>query len=450
MTTHTVPLDEPPRPVPARRRWSVHVVAGPDEGKEIEIGERLLIIGASRDADLILRDASVSRAHLEMQARGSGVLVRDRGSTNGTFHRGARITEVITDEPAVFRAGRTTLVVDRDAGETGEATLRSARFHGLVGASAPMRTLFAHLRRLAASEAPLLLLGETGTGKELAAAAIHEESRRCSGPMIVVDCTTLQRELAESELFGHVRGSFTGAVADRVGAFQRAAGGTLLVDEIGDLPLDLQPKFLRALETHEVKPLGDGGFRRVDVRIVAATHQDLEAGVREGRFRSDLFYRLAVVTVRMPPLRGRLDDIPLLCEHLAGEMSGRDIVLPVSAIPRLSAYSWPGNVRELRNLVLRWLSSTTGDNMFVPEDLGGEGAGPPPARPAEPVTPAVASAASYEEARRAWTAVFERTYVEDILRAADGNVSEAARRAGIDRNYLHRLMRRHGLKAQRE
>jgi DNA-binding NtrC family response regulator len=298
-----------------------------------------------------------------------------------------------------------------------------------------MRELFGVLERVAATDSTVLLVGETGTGKELLARAVHDASPRRQRPFIVVACGAIASELVESELFGHKRGSFTGATSDRPGAFVMAEGGTLFLDEIGELPLELQPKLLRALDTGMVKTLGEDEHRSVDVRIVAATHRDLEAEIAAGRFRSDLFYRLAVVAARVPPLRERREDIPALAHALLTRMGRADFELKPELLATLSAHGWPGNVRELHNLVQR---ATAGADLDLPKPEGDSGwlykAGE-------------AVEVPYKEAKDKLVEAFTRDYIAALLERCGGNISEVARVAGIARNYVHRLVKKYGLRA---
>ena len=306
-------------------------------------------------------------------------------------------------------------------------------FGALVGASPAMRALFATLQRVAPTDSTVLLEGESGTGKELCARAVHESSPRVKGPFVVLDCAALPPTLAEAELFGHAKGAFTDASGERTGAFERASGGTLFLDELGELPLSLQPKLLRAIQQREVQRIGDAEPRPVDVRIVCATNRDLYAEVKAGRFREDLYYRIAVVCVRLPPLRDRRQDVPVLAAAFAKELGG---ALPSGALSAYEGYAWPGNVRELRNAVERIVA------------IGAEAELPPSLPRAAPAagTPGAFRELPYKEAREKAIDAFERDYVAALLARHDGNVRRAAEAAGIDRVYLHKLVRRHGLK----
>jgi two-component system response regulator GlrR len=383
------------------------------------------VIGTHESGDLVLADRAVSRFHCEIQIVDGRAQVRDLGSRNGTLVDGVSVVTAHLEHGATLRVGHTTMRFEICDAQVAIPLSREGRFGSLVGRSAQMRAVFALLERAAQSKASLLVEGETGTGKEAAAESVHRKSERCDKPLIVVDCSALPPSLLESELFGHEKGAFTGAVARRIGAFEAANGGTLFLDEIGELALDLQPKLLRVLERQEVKRLGSNRYQKVDARIVAATHRNLRSDVNAHRFRADLYYRLAVVVVTLPPLRERLEDLPLLIEDLlprlgAGEAEAARLRTP-SFLAELAAHRWPGNVRELRNYLERSLA--------VPRDE---------ATQAE----ATRAPRSYKQARALW----ERTYVEELLRAAGGNVTAAARDAGLDRAAFYRLLWRHGMR----
>jgi transcriptional regulator with GAF, ATPase, and Fis domain len=417
------------------RKYQVAIVGGPGTGTTRAI-EGSLMVGSHPDAGLSLQDTTVSRYHVELTARPDGVLVKDLESTNGTYLGGTRITEVIVEDQATLSLGKTTLkvsMVEADLGKPEE----QATFGPAIGASQTMKQLFGILDKVSPSDSTVLLLGETGTGKEVMAKAIHQKSKRAGRPFVVVDCGSVAPTLIESELFGHVRGSFTGAISDRNGAFLEADGGTLFLDEIGELPLELQPKLLRVLEAGTVRRVGEDKHRRVDVRVIAATHRDLEAEVAAGRFRSDLYYRLAVVLVSVPPLRDRLDDLPLLTQHFVKSMGRGDFELPRSLMARFAAYHWPGNVRELRNLVERSLAGADVDPM-----------------PSESQAAARALSSTeditdlpFKEAKERLVESFTKEYLVTLLEKCNGNISQMAREAGIARNYVHRLVAKYGLKA---
>ncbi|MBI4821812.1 MAG: sigma-54-dependent Fis family transcriptional regulator [Deltaproteobacteria bacterium] len=337
----------------------------------------------------------------------------------------------------------------------------------LFARSELMRATLGRLSTVASGETTVLIEGETGTGKELAAEAIHEESPRRGGPLIVVDCAAVPAELIESELFGHRRGAFTGAFADREGAFEAARRGTVFIDEVGELPLTLQARLLGVLERRQIKRVGDDVVRPVDVRLVAATNRDLEAEVEAGRFRKDLYFRLAVVKIRLPPLRQRPEDLEMLVERfLSSTLSatGQPIRIKPEELRRLAQYSWPGNVRELRNVIDRGASMA--DEWFrVPDDFDvGLGltvpsaeVGEPEATDPHPAPPALRAALTeplwrdlpYKEARQRVLDDFERGWLTALLRKHAGNVSSAAREAGIHRNILHRMIARYKMGNER-
>lgn len=330
---------------------------------------------------------------------------------------------------------------------------------------------FDRLLELAAGEATVLIQGETGTGKELAAEALHEHSPRSSGPYMVVDCASIPRELIEAELFGHEKGAFTGAIESRAGAFEAGDGGTVFIDEIGELPLDLQPRLLRVLEKREVRRVGSQKTFSVDVRVVAATNRDLRREVDEGRFRQDLYFRLDVVRVEIPNLRSRPEDVLFLAGRFLDDLYGPGgMVIKEEAKKKLLAHSWPGNVRELRNVIERGAALSDRD-LRLPEDFGSallldapEGIAPgsgvglsddyDPGEPLPPYTDGQQTrplweGKSFKDGREAVLADFERGYVTALLEAHQGNVSAAARAAGIHRNILHRLIARYRLSSKR-
>jgi transcriptional regulator with GAF, ATPase, and Fis domain len=303
-----------------------------------------------------------------------------------------------------------------------------------------MRTIFGLLERIVDTDATVLFLGETGTGKDLLARALHDDSPRAGRPFVVVDCGAVAPSLIESELFGHERGAFTGAAGQRQGAFEAAAGGTVFLDEIGELPLDLQPKLLRVLEQREVRRVGGNKTISVDIRILAATRKDLDREVAANRFREDLYFRLAVVPVTVPPLRERRDDIPLLVDRFLEALTrGAAPSVPAETMAALGAHDWPGNVRELRNVLERALYLNP--DRTAPLRLAALPSAPSSSTAAPPFDPAL----SYGENRERAESAFERAYLEWLLRRAEGNVSEAARQAKMDRKYLHKLLKKHGL-----
>jgi len=333
------------------------------------------------------------------------------------------------------------------------------RFEHMVGTSPAMRELYAMVATIAVADVSVLVQGESGTGKELAARAIHARSQRARGPFVAISCGSIPENLIDSELFGHARGAFTGAVEGRAGAFVEAHGGTLFLDEVGEIPLSVQQRLLRVLQEHEVRPVGGTGARAVDVRVIAATHVNLEDLVAEQRYRPDLYYRLNVVAVRVPPLRERMDDIPLVVAHLlekhAARMKRPTPRFSAEAAALLSRYHWPGNVRELENLIQRALA-LSGEQEIGPEVLPPrltQGAAPRPIMPDDAAAPPAADELAwvdeltYKQAREQAIGQFERHYFERLLRRTDGNLSEAARIAGLDRSNLRRTLSRLGMRA---
>jgi len=409
------------------------VISGPAAGTHFTSEAERFTIGSDDRSDMILPDRTVSRFHAEISIEDERVTIRDLGSHNGTFVDGVSIVHAHLAPGATIRLGATELEFGNE-GSPIKIPLGPDRFGAMVGRSAAMRAVFARLARAAASDATVLLTGETGTGKEIAAEALHAASRRASKPFVIVDCAAVPPDLLESELFGHERGAFTGAVASRAGAFETADGGTVFLDEIGELAPDLQPKLLRALERREIKRVGRDTWRPVDVRIIVATNRDLRAEVNANRFRADLYYRLAVVEVRLPSLRERREDLPELVDAMLDRMgmaSCKEAALLRTAGARaeLATHAWPGNVRELRNYVERCLALAERPQL-APEHAA------PDAGPVDDL----------RAARRQWTAEHEKQFLEALLARHAGNVSAAARASGFDRKHLYRLLWRHGLR----
>jgi len=418
----------------------VTVSAGPDAGKTFSIDDRRVRVGTSPEVELRLADRSVSRLHCELWLESGRVRLRDLGSKNGTRVGRCRVIEVELSSGAEVVLGATTLSVGMERGPGRRGVGRGGDGGGPIWGRVPARTrLFAMVAGLGASPEPVLVRGESGTGKELVARALHELGPNPSGPLVIVDGGALSRTLAEAELFGHAKGAFTGAAGAREGALERAHGGTLFIDEIGELPVEVQPKLLRFLEDGTVQRLGDSARFRVSTRIVAATHRPLEKMMNEGSFREDLFHRLAVVELRIPPLRERLEDVPVIAHALLAERAPDDPALRAAldrALAERAGYRWPGNVRELRNIVRRIIALGDADGVSVPSP-GGEVAD-------AIVPPDVAKPMA--EAKQAWMEIFERRYVTRLLAEAGGNVSEAARRANVDRGHLGKLVAKYGLK----
>ncbi|WP_437744958.1 sigma 54-interacting transcriptional regulator [Sorangium sp. So ce302] len=401
-------------------------------------------IGSHQSNDLVLADRAVSRFHCILERVKSTFRLTDVGSLNGTTIAGVRVRDADAILPECRIELGESVVRIRDADAVAETELaRAVSFGALQGVSVPMRRLFPVLDRVAKSAPDVLIEGENGTGKEVIATELVQRGARADKPLVIVDCGAISPSLIESELFGHVRGSFTGATRDRAGAFEEADGGTVFLDEIGELPLEMQPKLLRALASREVRRLGESRVRKVDIRVIAATNRRLEREVNSGRFREDLYYRLSVLTVRVPPLRERKEDIGLLVHCFLNELGAIDKVhlFAPEVIEDMKRYDWPGNVRELRNYVERRVVLGEGASMGAapPE----RSSAPPGAAPEEP---AANIEMPFKEAKDAIIDQFERRYLAALLEWSNGNVSRAARKAGLDRMYLHRLLQRHGLR----
>jgi len=415
------------------------VVEGPDRGREVTARRGIVRIGSGTDNDLALTDGAVSRRHLDVKLRGDEVHVIDLGSTNGTNVDGVRVMEAVLAPASLIRVGDTAIRVTPVADPVVVPLSPRSSFGGLLGASPTMREAFAILERAAPSEATVLITGETGTGKELAAEGIHMHSPRADGPFVTIDCGAIAATLVESELFGHERGAFTGAVGDRRGVFEEADGGTLFLDEIGELPLEMQPKLLRALEKREVRRVGASTSRKIDVRVVAATNRDLAVEVNRGNFREDLYFRLAVVEVSLPPLRSRRGDVPTLVRHFVDRFAPDSSPLSDDMMQALAARPWPGNVRELRNAVERACA-------LVAPGEGPAAVGSPDAGTAMELMQAYFQM-PIKEASDKWSELFQRAYLEHVLRQARYSVSGAARLAGVNRRYIHRMMKKYDITA---
>lgn len=345
----------------------IQILAGPGAGQIISFGLPLVRIGtAATDNDLVLADRTISRRHAEIHMTPHGLLLRDLGSTNGTFINDVRITEAYIPEHGECRLGYTRLSVRQHTEERPVAVPYQNHLGELVGSSERMRELYGLIRAVAPTPTTIHLHGESGVGKELVARTLHTLSGR-PGPLVVFDASVADPEMVRNDLFGHIKGAFTGATGSREGAFRQAHTGTLFIDEIGELPLDLQPRLLRVLETREVTPIGSDKPSRVDVRVITATHRDLESMVKAGTFRPDLFYRLSVVPIDLPPLREIAEDIPLITAQLCERLK-LNCRISEAAMTALQNYSWPGNVRELRN-VLERTAVMCSEREIQPEDL---------------------------------------------------------------------------------
>jgi DNA-binding NtrC family response regulator len=421
------------------KRAELCVERGVDKGRSASFARLSLKVGTAGDNDLVLSDEAVSARHCEIFATEQGFLLTDLGSTNGTFVNDVRIGAAYLTKSISIGLGSSSLRFEIDRPDVEIPLSAKTNFGTLLGHSPAMRAVFAVLEQAARSDATVLLLGESGTGKELAARAIHEHSGRKDGPFIVFDCGAASPTLIESQLFGHLRGAFTGATDSRTGVFEAASGGTLVLDEIGELASELQPKLLRALEERKVQRLGENVPRPVDVRFVACTNRNLEEEVRANRFRQDLLYRLSVVSVYLPPLRERKEELPRLIRHFISRLGGdAEQVLAPDLMKMVFAHDWRGNVRELRNFVERFLALPT----LSPAALLRNS---PIARSSEQVVQPMADR-PFHDAKQRWTDAFERAYLAELLDQHGGNISAVARAAELSRQTCYRLILKHGLR----
>jgi DNA-binding NtrC family response regulator len=418
--------------------------AGPGAGRALAMSSTLATVGRHATNDLVLLDPQVSGVHLELRRAGERVHVRDAGSTNGTWLGAHRITEIELAPGGEIVVGGTTLRVGLDNQSSTAVVSMQSTFGELVGQSTEMRELFATLDRVAQKNLAVLVQGETGTGKEEVARALHSRSPRASRPFVVIDATALPQSLAESLLFGHEKGAFTGADQRRVGFFEAADGGTVFIDEIGELPASLQAKFLRVLERQEVVRVGGNAPIRIDVRVISATHRDLRHEIDAGRFREDLYYRLAQVRVMLPPLRDRTEDIPLLCQKLLTSLPGeRDVpvLIEQGALDFLATQPWPGNVRELRNVLAR-AAAMAQDGLVRRQDVAGEGFG---FRGTRQEREALDVSGTFARAKDHAIERFESAYLAALMKRCGGNLSQAAREADLARHHLRDLLKKRGL-----
>jgi two-component system, NtrC family, response regulator HydG len=421
------------------RVYSLRVLDGPSAGRPFEIGPSTpgrVYIGHSAKCEIVIDDPLISRRHAALAVQPQGLVLTDLDSANGTWVNGVRVFSAALDVGAVLRLGETTLRLEAASELSSDPLPAATSFGRVIGASEAMRRLYPILELLARSDVSVVIEGETGTGKEVVAESIHEASERDKGPFIVFDCTAVPATLVESELFGHERGAFTGALSARKGLFEQANGGTLLIDEIGDLDAALQPKLLRALQRGEVRRVGGSAWIKVDVRVLAATRRDLEREVQEGRFRDDLFFRLAVARIELPPLRDRLGDVAVLAAAFWRELGGAGEPA-YELVERLERHSWPGNVRELNNAIARYLA--------LGEQSGGPGFGPSgnSIRGGDLIAEVIAMQLPFPRARDKVLEEFERRYLEQMLAMNGGNVTRAAEAAGIGRRYFTQIAARH-------
>ena len=439
------------------RRFVVEVLSGPDQGRRAVRDTLPISIGSAADVDLRLSDRYVSRRHCRiLEAENGSYLLFDEASRNGTFVNGVKVFQVAFEPGTEMQLGRTRVRFGFEEEADAEASARLEPFGELVGASHAMQVAFAALRRMAPTTLTCLLMGETGTGKELAARGIHAQSGRAAGPFIVIDCGAVSEALIEDKLFGHERGAFTGALKDAEGAFQGANGGTIFLDEVGELPLALQPKLLRVLERREIIRLGTHKATAVDVRVIAATHRDLPSLAAEGGFRQDLYYRLAEASMWLPPLRTRMEDIDFLARHLLDRAGGPPVVLLPDALAALKQHSWPGNVRELRNVLRRAAAMARAgsiDGPLLDDVIGLTRTGftseitdttrrlsSLPIAEARDEPPRRLSSLPIAEARDEQ----RKDYVKQLLDLYGDDHPAVARQMGVNIKYARRLMRKYG------
>jgi DNA-binding NtrC family response regulator len=407
----------------------VEVTDGPSRGEKCLLETGTLFVGSDSGCDLKVSDRSVSRRHLSVELLAGAVRVSDLNSRNGTVYLGAKISDARVPIGGSVKIGRCTLRFVPQRAQPKES--ERGELVGLLGQSPAARRMFAAIEKLGPSDSTVLIRGESGTGKDSVARVLHALSARAKQPYVVFSCGAVNANLIESELFGHAKGAFTGANRVRVGAVEAAGTGTLLLDEVSALPLELQPKLLRVLESREFQRVGDGQVRRAEMRVLASSQVDLDAEAKAGRFRKDLYFRLAVVELLVPPLKERVEDIPLLARHFARQVSGVDVALAPSTLAALQCDPWPGNLRELRNAVERVLALG---------ELEGSQSGQAPAPTKQ--------SPSFKAARERVLDEFEKDYLATLLGVHRGNVSHAAKAAGLARSAFYRLLNRHGLAAR--
>jgi DNA-binding NtrC family response regulator len=430
---------------PADRSFTLVVTTGPDKGRRATFDgthPSPVLVGQSESCELRLTDRQVSRRHASIEHVGFALRILDLGSTNGTFVDRVRVVEALLTGGEIVRVGATQLAVEDDPSGAPASLPEGRGFGRVIGTSREMRRLYPLFQRLAQSSVPVVLEGETGTGKEALAEALHEEGPRAKAPFVIFDCTAVPASLVEAELFGHERGAFTGAVAARRGVFEQAHRGTLFIDEIGDLEPSIQPKLLRAIERAEVRRLGGEAWIHVDARIVAATRRDLDRAVEQGRFREDLYHRLAVARVQLPPLRRRKGDVEALALRFWEQLGGDPARLSPELLSRWELYAWPGNVRELRNAVARQIAIGDLELSGVPS--------PSPADAAssgrDVVEELIAAGLPFPRARDRMLELFAERYVARVLAEHGGNVARAAAASGIGRRYFEKLRARSAAK----
>jgi DNA-binding NtrC family response regulator len=450
--TQLLKSDEAPDVV-SLRKCQLLILEGDDRGNKLTLSKNVITIGKKEEHDLTLTDKTISRDHAEIEYKADSFLLRDLDSTNGTYVNGTRVKEAYLLPGDRIKIGRTVMEFTAFDEKVKIEPSKKTEFGKMVGASSKMRQIFTILERIAPTLATVVIEGGTGTGKDLVAQAVHEHSPRRNKPFVVFDCSAVAANLIESELFGHEKGSFTGAIRSRRGAFEEANGGTIFLDEIGELALDLQPKLLRALEHREIRRVGSNTPTRIDVRVVCATNKNLKKEVSEGRFREDLYYRLSVVKIRLPSLAERPEDIEALVERFlsTGKFNmlggGKLKIAKVNdeAIKMLKRYQWPGNVRELFNIVERAVSFADGDTLtkahldFVFSEVEQE----------EEYTERLITSSDmpFKEAKQKVLEIFEKDYLVELLKRNNYNISAAAREAKIDRKHIRNLLKKYGIKS---
>ncbi len=443
--TQTILLDTPTALKVRKYRLSAHTKSPFSQ----DFQKRLIFIGSHPECDLCISEASISRHHAKIELDQNGYRLVDLGSKNGTFIGDVRVNDIYISPHMTFRCG--TVDIDFDLGsDTIEVAISQKNHFGdMLGQSVAMREIFGLLERVAPTPATVLVEGESGCGKELVAAAIRQHSDRADKPFVIFDCSAVSKDLIESELFGHVKGAFTGAISDRKGAFLQANGGTLFLDEIGELSLDLQPKLLRALENRMVRPVGSEKTYPIDVRVIAATNRSLAEEVTNGNFREDLYYRLAVIKVNLPPLRQRPEDLPLLIEHFLDDAS-RKFKRPIpnisfSTLQKLRAYSWPGNIRELKNFIERACLLSSNDRLetkFLNVKPQENPAAGEPGDTDAYVEMVLERQMPFKEAKQTIIEQFESLYWKKLLESTKGNISKAARLADMHRKSVEYIVRK--------
>lgn len=449
------------------RKTRLVVNPGSPNERVYSFDQDIITVGATDSCDVLLDDETVSRRHCRIIQDGPDTLVVDLNSTNGTWVEGVRVGQAYLEPDVLLGVGNCIIRFNPVDEQLPITPTDSERLGDIVGKSVKMREIFSILEKIAPTGATVIIEGETGTGKEVVARTIHKLSTRADAPFVVLDCGAVPENLIESELFGHEKGSFTGAVMSRKGLFEMAEGGTIFLDELGELALDLQPKLLRVLEQREVRRVGSNTPIPVNVRVVAATNRALADEVEAGRFREDLFYRLSVVRLNLPPLRERVEDIELLIRHFfhklafnrdaQGQLKLTDIA--PDALAALCAYSWPGNVRELVNTIERACSFAASHTITL-ADLPGYISGTDtsydqkmPASKAHTLgqfddvpRPADLNEMPFKAAKEEWISSFEKDYISTLLARHSGNISSASREADIDRKYFRKLMYKHEIK----